>query len=188
MNLYFLVEGAVTESILYPAWLAHILPLHRRVRQPSEATENCYYLISGQGYPQILNQIPPAVDNIRANNVFSYLVFCADVEDDNPIEKKALILRKLEASQNKLPTGVEFKVILQMRCIESWLLGNRTVFPKNPISTKLKKYIDMYNVHEQCPELMDGHDDFMTRAAFHFDYLKLIFKEHAVRMCKIILF
>src|SRR5690606_19740518 len=63
------------------------------------------------------------------------------------------------------------------RCIESWMLGNRKIFPKRPTSAKLKGYIEHYDVSAQCPECMSEHDDFLTQAAFHLDYLRLVFKE-----------
>lgn len=184
MNLYFLVEGDVTESIVYPAWLKHLLPHHRRIKRPADADENCFYLLSGQGYPQILNEIPNAVENIRANRSFRYLVVCADVEDDDAAQKAELIRNKLASSTNTLPETTEFHIILQHRCMESWFLGNRIVFPKNPQCRVLREYIDHYDVSKDCPELMGQHEDFMTHAAFHLDYLKRVFRERGLSYTK----
>ncbi len=177
MNLYFLVEGNVTESIVYPAWLRHLLPHHRRVRRLADADENCFYLLSGQGYPQILNEIPNAVENIRANKNYRCFVVCADVEDDDPVRKAELIQEKLAGARNSLPATTEFHVVLQHRCMESWFLGNRIVFPKNPQCKVLREYIKQYDVSKDCPELMGQHDNFLTHAAFHLDYLKRVLRE-----------
>jgi hypothetical protein len=46
MNLYFIVEG-VTESIVYPDWLSHLLPELHRVKVASKVQSNNYYLITG---------------------------------------------------------------------------------------------------------------------------------------------
>lgn len=54
MNLYFMVEG-ITERKVYPQWISYLLPHLSRVNQASDARENNYYLISGGGFPSILN-------------------------------------------------------------------------------------------------------------------------------------
>jgi hypothetical protein len=186
MNLYFIVEGSVTESIVYPKWLEHLLPLHKRVTRPADAQAdgNSYYLLSGQGYPQILNEIPNAVENIRENRSYRYLIVCADLEDDDAEEKEQVIQQKLANSRNPLPTTTQFEVILQHRCMESWFLGNRTTFPKNPQNKELKEYIEYYDVSQKCPELMGQHEDFLTHAAFHLDYLRRIFRERGLSYTK----
>lgn len=56
MNLYFLVEG-VTERKLYPKWINYLLPSLTRVFSPDEAEQNNYYLISGGGFPSLLDEI-----------------------------------------------------------------------------------------------------------------------------------
>lgn len=49
MNVYFLVEGKRCERKLYPMWLTVVAPHLQRVESPSHATDNSFYLISGEG-------------------------------------------------------------------------------------------------------------------------------------------
>ena len=65
MNVYFLVEGK-TERKVYPKWLSYFLPYLSRVNYPEDAKKNNYYLISGGGYPSILDN--HLVDSIRDIN------------------------------------------------------------------------------------------------------------------------
>lgn len=65
MNLYFIVEG-VTESIMYPDWLSHLLPELHRVKVASKVQSNNYYLITGGGYPSIYNILDTAIEEINS--------------------------------------------------------------------------------------------------------------------------
>ncbi len=74
MNLYFLVEGKRSERRLYPAWLATLLPEHRRVENVQDAAINNYYLISGEGYPSILGvHLPRAIKDCDSFPAYSQL-------------------------------------------------------------------------------------------------------------------
>ena len=74
MNVYFLVEGK-TERKVYPKWLAHLAPQLKRVNFPCDATANNYYLISGGGFPSILdNHLKDLVSDINTSGNFDYLV------------------------------------------------------------------------------------------------------------------
>jgi hypothetical protein len=75
MNLYFLVEGTQSERKVYPAWLAHLLPQLKQVRNYDEVNEKNYYLISGEGYPSLIYDfIPSSIAEINSNGKYSYFV------------------------------------------------------------------------------------------------------------------
>jgi hypothetical protein len=67
MNLYFIVEGE-TERKVYPSWLSYLLPELQRVKNPSQAQTNNYYLISGGGYPSLYQEVEAAVENKSFGN------------------------------------------------------------------------------------------------------------------------
>jgi len=69
------------------------------------------------------------------------------------------------------------EIIIQNRCIETWLLGNQRFFKEQPQSEDLQRYINHYNVSQNDPELMPLLDGFTSPGRFHKAYLKSIFKE-----------
>ncbi|MDB9315843.1 hypothetical protein PN462_22215 [Spirulina sp. CS-785/01] len=127
MNLYFLVEGRSTETKLYPRWLQYLVPELTQVDNHDDVQKNNYYLVSGQGYPAILNYLSTAVEDITEVGVYNYLVICVDADEDSVKERKEEIRTFIE-EQNFELGSTKVKIIIQNRCIESWLLGNRKIF------------------------------------------------------------
>lgn len=180
MNLYFLVEGRNCERKLYPKWLTHLLPSYSQVEQYQAATENSYYLISGQGYPRLLDvTLPNAVEEVVTSTLYDYLVVVLDA-DDATVEMR---IAEVEARLADVDLGsCKLKIIVQNCCIESWFLGNRNVFQRQPQDTNLSQYIRFYNVKDDDPELM-GKPSYVqaSKAAFHKRYLKLMLAERNIR-------
>lgn len=74
MNLYFLVEG-LTEKKVYPKWLSYLLPTFTRVDIPEDASQNNYYLISGGGFPSLLdNHLRSSLDDIEYSGNYDFLI------------------------------------------------------------------------------------------------------------------
>ncbi len=190
MNLYIVVEGNTTETQVYPEWLKLLLPNYVRINDARQVTDNNYYLLSGGGIPSIYDHIANSVleiNNInkQSNTKYDYLVVCIDTEECEKGEEEKIIRQKLAAKRMKL-IGAQLVVIEHQVCMESWFLGNRKVFKKNPQNKKLLEYIEFYNVAERNPELMDSinSEDFTTKAQFHYDYLKKMFAERNMRYSK----
>jgi len=95
MNLYFLVEGKRTEVKVYPKWLGYLLPAFKRVKYPNEAVENNYFLISGNGYPCILNQIITSIEEINELGNYNHLIVCLDAEENTVEEHINSIINKI---------------------------------------------------------------------------------------------
>ena len=75
-------------------------------------------------------------------------------------------------------------IIIQNRCLETWLLGNRKIFnSKQPLQGLLADYVQHYDVYENDPELM-GRFNCRNHADFHFAYLKSIFKAKGLSYSK----
>jgi hypothetical protein len=178
MNLYFLVEGFRTEAIVYPAWLQYLLPLHTRVEAPDEADKNSYFLISGDGYPRLLDEaLPRSLADLHDSNKYEYFIICLDADDDNAVDRMQEVQTEVAACDPGLSGFTTLRVIVQVRCFESWFLGNRPVFPRNPQCRTLREYIDFYNVHDLCPENMNCHPSCRTVGDFHHEYLRRILWE-----------
>ena len=123
--------------------------------------------------------------NKQSSNKYDYLVVCIDTEECERGEEEKIIRQNLAAKHVKL-IDAQLIVIEHQVCMESWFLGNRKVFKKNPQNQKLLEYIEFYNVAEQNPELMDSinSEDFTTKAQFHYDYLKKMLAERNMRYSK----
>lgn len=184
MNLYFLVEGTQSERKVYPAWLAHLLPELQRVESCDDVNEKNYYLISGEGYPSIIYDfIPRAIAEINSNGKYSYFVVCLDAEENTVAELTTEIDDFLNEQKLKL-NNAELVLIFQNRCLESWLLGNRKIYSKNPQDKALLDYTRYYDVSVNCPENMGRYQEFNTHAQFHGAYLRALFEAKNITYSK----
>ena len=183
MNLYFLVEGK-TEAKVYPAWLSHLLPTLTRVDNYDDVERNNYFLISAAGYPCIIyDGLPTAIEEIRDNGKYNYLVLCLDADEDTISDRQDEIHECIR--EKKLELGNTALVIMvQNRCIETWFLGNRKVFLRNPQTQPLLDYTRYYDVADKDPENMGKYKGFATHAKFHEAYLKAIFGARRISYTK----
>lgn len=82
MNVYFLVEGRCSEVEVYPAWLSRLLPSFHQAHRLQDVTRHSYYLVSGNGYPQLVQEaLKNAIADVNANSSFSHLAVCLDADD-----------------------------------------------------------------------------------------------------------
>jgi hypothetical protein len=169
MNLYFIVEGK-TERQVYPSWLSYLLPELQQVKNPSQAQTNNYYLISGGGYPSLYQEVEAAVENINISRKYNYLIICTDA-DENSVEDMQQEIHGFFIDKQLDLRNTQLKLIIQNRCIETWFLGNSTIYIPEPISQPLLDYTYYYNVSTNCPELM-GKYEHNFHSQFHKDYFK----------------
>lgn len=175
MNLYFLVEGRSTEKKLYPKCLEYLIPELKRVQFYNQVVQNNYFIISGQGYPSIISEgIPTAIDQIIEVGKYDYLVICLDADEATIEERKNDV--KQFILNKKLDLGsTQLKIIIQNRCIETWLLGNKKIFDsRQPLQKPLLDYVQYYDVSQNDPEKLGSYDR-RNHADFHYAYLKAIF-------------
>lgn len=184
MNIYFLVEGKRTERKVYPAWLSYILPELKQVQSYDEVDKNNYYLFSGEGYPSIIYEhFPNAIEDIRLNGKYNYLVICLDAEENTANHLKQEIYDFLQAEEIQIG-NTKLAIIIQNRCIETWFLGNRKIYVRNPQSSPLLEYTRYYDTSASCPELMGKYSGFNTHAQFHESYLKELFRAKNINYSK----
>jgi len=194
MNFYFVFEGK-TEAIVYKKWLSVLLPQLTEVNSFDEVDTNNYYYESNMGYPDCYNVVANAIQDINEVPKYNYLVLCIDADRLEVEEKRQEAFKQIEKrlhnpekSYSHLPENCQLKVIVQKVCIETWFLGNRRFFVRNPQSERLKKYIQYFDVSKDDPEALaqefkqneDGTAQifgYSTKALFHESYLREIFKE-----------
>jgi hypothetical protein len=181
MNIYFLVEGRRTEKKVYPKWLSILLP---EISDPFDAEYNNYYVFNGNGFPSLLdNHLRNAIDDINKIGKFDYFVICLDSEDETVEIRRNKVLNFVSINNLQLRL-TKFVIIVQNKCIETWFLGNRKVYSKQPQSAELRKYNNFYNVKEKDPEQMGAYDNFSTSAQFHEAYLSEMLLEKNIRYTK----
>ncbi|BAU53385.1 hypothetical protein [Mucilaginibacter gotjawali] len=185
MNLYFLVEGRHTERKVYPKWLQVLLPELTQVRTISGVTEKCYYLFSGEGFPSLLNNhLRNSIEEINGTMLFDYLIVCLDADESTVESRTGEVLDFMAKENLELNPKCKLAIVVQNRCIETWFLGNRKTFKRNPSKQPLISYVNYYDVRSSDPELMPGYSNFLTISQFHHSYLKENLSERNVSYTK----
>lgn len=184
MNLYLIVEGEETEMMLYPRWIQYFIPELTRVDNFQDVTENSYYLFSGQGIPSIYNHVVNAIKDVNKLDKYDYLVVVLDADEITIEQRKQKVLDKINESKISLTETCVLEIIVQSRAIETWFLGNRSVYKRNPQGDKFKLYSRYYNVEINDPEQMETSFGFKRVAHFHESYLREMLKEYNVRYRK----
>ena len=181
MNIYFLVEGQSSEPDVYPAWISYLVPELIRVNNFDDVDRNNYYLFSSYGIPYIEKDIVNAIMDINSLGKYHYFVICVDADAATVSQREAKILKLIEEKNIALANNTSLKIIVQNRCIETWFLGNRKVYTRNPQKNPhFIEYTRFYNVSQNDPELMGKLDDFEgSISSFHFTYLKAMFNERS---------
>ncbi|MCK4764754.1 MAG: hypothetical protein KAW12_21325 [Candidatus Aminicenantes bacterium] len=181
MNIYFLVEG-FTEKKIYPQWLSYLMPGLEQVERFDEVENRNYYIFTAGGYPSILEEVKNAAENINDCGKYSHLVVCLDADEFTVEERKEEVAKTFRGASFELKA--ELVVIVQNRCFETWFLGNRKVYPRNPQDERLRDYTKFYNVSEKDPEIMEKFPGFNRIAQFHGDYLKRMLGEKNIPYTK----
>lgn len=188
MNLYIIVEGNKTELQVYPAWIKCLAPQLKRIENAWDVSQNTYYLFSGGGIPSIYNHIVHAIEDINTihaegKSKYDILMVCMDTEEGEREEITTHIKNDL---QNNQLTPDHFKLLVfeHKVCMETWFLGNQTVFKRNPQDETFLQYIQFYNVADLDPEQMGTPNPEWTKAQFHYNYLKKMFNERHMRYTK----
>ncbi len=173
MNYYIVVEG-INDKNIYETWIPLVNPLLRKVNLLSEIDQNCYHIISGGGYPNYLDVIDAGIETVNSLLIFDRYIISVDSEDFTKDEKFSEIHNHLKAKSCNVP----IEIVVQHFCIETWLLGNSKIGPRNPISSKLREYKSLYDVLANDPELLPPYKKKgLNRSQFALHYLKACLKD-----------
>ena len=190
MNFYIIVEGEKTEMSVYPAWLSLLVPAYTRIENFDDVNENNYYIFCGGGIPSIYTHVTNAILDINEINSkegphYDYLLVCLDTEEEN----RDYILQQIEKqlkSKGVSLQNAELLVFEQKICMETWFLGNQSVFKDNPQDSEYLDFIKYYNVGQNNPEEMGNMNPnrFATAARFHLRYLQRMLEERNMSYSK----
>jgi len=190
MNFYIIVEGEKTEMSVYPAWLSLLAPAYTRIENFDDINENNYYIFCGGGIPSIYTHVTNAVLDINEINSkegphYDYLLVCLDTEEENRDYIMQQIESRLKAEGVSLQNA-ELLVFEQKICMETWFLGNQSVFKDNPQDSEYLDFIKYYNVGQNNPEEMGNMNPnrFATAARFHLRYLQQMLDERNMSYSK----
>ncbi|MCZ4339408.1 hypothetical protein [Shewanella colwelliana] len=185
MKLYFLVEGVSSEMAAYPVWIKTILPMLDRYSSYNDfkATDKGFYIISGRGYPSILNHIENAVENIIDSSDVNHFFVILDADEDSIQVRETEVNEQI--SKHNLPAHTQVHVIVQNRCFETILLANRKAIPRQATSVPLVEYKRYYDVVQLDPEIMGPYDtNRFTHSQFHSEYALKALREKRIRYSK----
>ncbi len=182
MSIYCLLEGKETERKIYPRWFEHIMPHYKPVNKVEEAKENNYYIDSAHGQP-LWNELARAIKTINEFPQYKYLLLCMDSERLSVEEVIAEAKNELQRRNTKT-CFAKLVYIIQNRCFETWLLGNREIVKPHLKREAFQKYIEFYDVSKADPELMGKPDWCKIRnqnavTRFHHEYLKAIMPKYS---------
>ncbi len=187
MNIYFLLEGRSTEKKIYESWLNYLLPELTKVKFYHQVNHNNYCLVSAHGYPSIIHEyIPDAIEKMQETDKYNYLVICIDAEAETVEIKRQEIEDFIVDNDLRLKLGnIKPISIIQNRCIETCLLGNKKMFDsRQPLAKPLSDYVKYYDISSKDPELMGNYSEAYNHAKFHFSYLQKIFAARNIRYTK----
>ena len=186
MNIYFLVEG-ITELKVYPQWLCHLVPTLSRVDFAQDANINNYYLISGLGYPRLLDvALVNSVEEINEYGTYDFLVLVIDSDDMSEQEKTDEIYQFIKGNNIALNSNCQLQVIAQKSCMETWFLGNKKAYTKSVGKhSDFYHHAKFYDVSQQDPELMNKPENVAGSVSiYHESYLRKMLAEKTIRYSK----
>lgn len=191
MNYYFLLEDEKSFIKVLPDWLRYMGFLNTRVPDIKEVTADCYIMQSGQGVTQLITRVLyQTIDTIADNpGVIDELVILLDSEQYNLSYRKEQVENIIEkyVVQKGLKKSFSYKVFVCNHCFETWLLGNRKMYPlKCPKSEEeFFKYYVHYDVSRDDPENMEVPEGVNeTIASYHFHYLHEMCRYKKIRYSK----
>ncbi|MEB5764128.1 RloB family protein [Enterobacter asburiae] len=176
MNLYILVEGRQTERKVYPLWLNILSPHMRKIDSPERATDNNFFLISGEGYPKLLDvALVNCLKDINTSGNFNSFWIVLDTDGQSMQDRGQDIHNRIAKSGIEIG-DCSIEIIFQNPCIETWGLGNKSIISKNQLHGDLNDCFHFYDVSANDPELMAKPASYNgTIANFHEFYLKTMF-------------
>jgi len=178
MNIYLVVEGEAEKKI-YPKWVKYINPSFRIIDDFQDVIDNCIYIVSGMGYPYYFEIIKAGAQDVANNPNFNLLVIAIDSEEMSYDEKRDEISRFID----RLNLNIEYRIIIQHFCFETWALGNQYIIKRHSSNTQITKYRDHFDVLTKDPELLlPPRDENTNRAQFAYKYLRALLNDKSDKL------
>jgi len=180
MNVYVVVEGRVVEKAVYTVWIPEANNQLTPAVYLDDVAENNFYIVSGNGYPAYFEVVHAALQDVNDSEIFDRLVVCVDSEDMTLEDKREELIAYVDS------TGlghIDYRLVVQHFCFETWALGNRTIGSRHPQNQSLQKYRQLYNVQTHDPEELPAlPQESLTRSQFAEKYLRLILNDRNKRL------
>lgn len=171
--MYLVVEGH-GEKRVYEHWVPLVNPMLRVVTSLGEVQHNSLFIVSGGGYPSYLEVIEDGVEDVAGNDQLDRLVIAIDSEEMSCEEKRQEIDQVVAA----LGRDLDYRIIVQHFCLETWALGNRAIVPRHPRDSRLREYRAYFDVLQEDPELLPGYPiEELSRSQFAALYLRKMLNE-----------
>lgn len=180
MNVYVVVEGRVVEKAVYTVWIPEVNNELTPVRYLDDVAANNFYIVSGNGYPAYFEIVTAALEDVASSKIFDRLVICIDSEDMTMAEKRDEVIAHVQSTEHR---HVDFRVVVQHFCFETWALGNRRIGSRNPQNEALRRYRQLYNVLSQDPEDLPALPaEKFNRSQFAEQYLRVTLNDRNKRL------
>lgn len=183
------MEDEKSSIKVLPNWLEYMGIKNIRVQDITYLTDNCYVMQSGQGVTQLITRVLfQTIDTIIQNpGKVDELIVILDSEEYDALSRKNQVNSIIEKYIKDKDYHIDFtyKVFVCNHCFETWLLGNRLLFPEERPSGDFQKYYDSYNVKDSDPEMMTVPQNVQeTIASYHFHYLHEMCRYNKIRYSK----
>lgn len=174
MNIYLVVEGQIGEKKVYSNWIKYINKQMQLVNSIDEISHNSVYIVSGGGYPNYFDIIENAAQDVMTYNI-DRLVVAIDSEDMTYEEKH----HEVDEFIYNFGLNINYKIIVQHFCLETWALGNRIIVSRKPSSERVKKYRQIHDVLVYDPaDLPPNMEEGLNRAQFAERYLRALLNDN----------
>jgi hypothetical protein len=174
MNIYLVVEGRVGEKRVYGFWVPLVNPALKIINNMEDVTQDCVYIISGGGYPNYFDVISDGIEDVATGDLFDRLVIAIDSEDMSYQDKK----NEIQSFVGSHDRRIDYRIIIQHFCLETWALGNRAIITRYPKSSSVREYRKYFDVLVNDPELLPGYPkEDLNRAQFAEKYLRFVLNE-----------
>ncbi|WP_318443376.1 hypothetical protein [Photobacterium leiognathi] len=160
----------------YPEWLKYHLPTVARCNHIDEFknSEQGYMLFSGEGYPSIIDHISNAVEDVKYA-LADYLFIILDSDEDSIEVRRERIQEIID--ELDIPTRLKVVIVVQNRCFETLLLGNKQAVPRRAQSEPLISFYRYFNAFYTDPEQLGNFEDDYTHSQFHAKYAKTAIRD-----------
>ncbi|HDR9485049.1 TPA: hypothetical protein QDC20_002136 [Burkholderia aenigmatica] len=176
MNFYIIVEGDVEKEV-YSKWIPSIRPGLTLVDHPSKLTTDNFVIVSGGGYPFYMQIIESAIEDLRGGDGIR-LVVSVDSEEMKRNEKYVEIEGHI---QSILDFALDYRIVVQHCCFETWALGNKRAGPRRPEDPELKILKQFFDVMTKDPEDMPALEG-LNRAQSALRYLRKMLSDRGHRV------
>lgn len=173
------VEGKIVEKAVYKIWVPEIRNDIKYVDHPSKLANNHFTIVSGNGYPNYFDTIKDAAYDVSASNITTRLIVCVDSEDMTFADKYA----EIDSFINSINLPIDYRIVVQHFCFETWALGNRRIAARNPKNPRLQQLRRLHDVLKLDPEDMPGlPSEGLNRSQLASTYLQLTLNDKNKRL------